>query len=185
MKKFLFLLLLAPLLCFSQKKRGSSLLVGGGYLFYPGSSADVHIGGHSNNPLKSGFTLELTGDQPVNSFLSLGLGASFNQFKDLGSPYVPVFADIRVMGQGKFRFFSFLNPGYGIYHDNYSYTAPPLSGKLNGGFYIAYGFGVLYKMVYLQAKYNWFRFSDKPGMGLENSSKAYGVGGITVGVRLP
>ncbi|HEY4154884.1 MAG TPA: hypothetical protein VGM24_05645 [Puia sp.] len=190
MKNGLFVLLLAPLLCFSQKKNGPTLQAGGGYLFYPGSSADVHIAGdYPGNPLKSGLTFELTADQPVNSFLSLGLGSSFIHFKNLGAPYIPVFADIRVVGVGKYKLFSFLDPGYGIYHHGFtddSAGAGPQPGKRSGGFYIAYGFGVIYHIFYLQAKYNWLRFkTETAGSDGENSSKAYGVGGITLGVRLP
>ena len=197
MKKSLLVLLLTPVLCFSQgkkessvEKKGPSIQVGGGYLFYPGSSGDVHIANnYSNNPLKSGFTLELTAYQPVNSFLSLGLGSSFNHFQNLGAPYIPVFADIRVIGVGKYQLFSFLDPGYGILNHSFLYAAPsgpPESEKLTVGFYIAYGFGVLYKIFYLQAKYNWFRFTNTPpGVPGEKTSKAYGVAGITFGVRLP
>lgn len=191
MKRMLLLLLLLPVLCFSQKKEGPSFQVGGGYLFYPGSSADVHIASDSsNNPLKSGFTLELLVDLPVNSFLSVGLGFSYNHFKNLDAPYIPVFADIRVVATGKYKLFSFLDPGYGIYrHYSFLFSVPsgfPEIGKLTGGFYIAYGFGVLYKIFYLQAKYNWFRFkNDPPEASGEKTSKAYGVGGITFGVRLP
>jgi hypothetical protein len=190
MKKIFFLLMFTPVLCFGQKKNGISLNAGGGYLFYPGSSADVQFApDHRDNPLKSGFTLELTADIPVNSFLRLGFGTSFNSFNHLGDPYIPVFADIRVVGVGKFKLFSFLDPGYGIFHRDVAYTmtgSPDRTGSQSGGFYIAYGFGVIYKRVYLQLKYNWFRFtSDPPGGFGGKSSKAYGVGGISFGVRLP
>jgi len=190
MKNTLFLLLLAPVLCFSQHENGISLQFGGGYLFYPGSSAEVHIGpDKAVNPLKSGFTLELMADKPVNSFLHLGLGTSFNSFSHLGAPYIPVFADIRVIGVGKFKLVSFLDPGYGIFQHDVTYRTPGLpdqDGRQRGGFYIAYGFGVIYRIFYLQAKYNWFRFTDMPPAGFgEKSGKAYGVAGISFGVRLP
>ncbi|MDP4248836.1 MAG: hypothetical protein Q8918_01865 [Bacteroidota bacterium] len=189
MKSWLFLFLLVPVLCFSQKEKGLGFQVGGGYLFYPGSSADVHISAYDANPLKSGFTLELTADKPVNSFLLLGPGVSFNSFSDLGAPYIPLFADIRVIGTGKFKLYSFLDPGYGIFHRHVAYImtgSPEQTASQSGGFYIAYGFGVIYKRVYLQAKYNWLRFtSDLPDGSGGKSSKAYGVGGISFGVRLP
>ncbi len=198
MRKILMILLLSPALCFGQNKCGISFQAGGGYLFYPGSETDVQIEtAKSNHPLSSGFTLELLADKRVNSFLDLGLGSSFNQFINLKGPYVPVFADIRVTSQGKYKLFSFLDPGYGIYKRFESYpglTSLNQSGyyKLFGGFYIGYGFGVEYKMLYLQAKYNWFRFKTISSISntggpyeLNSVSNAYGVGGITFGLRFP
>lgn len=190
MKKLLFILLLLPVLCFSQKKSEIAVQLGGGYLFFPGSSSDVHFApDNAANPLKSGFTVETSAGTPVNSFLHLGLGASVNFFNNLGAPYIPVFADIRVIGVGKFKLFSFLNPGYGIFHRNLGYVAtsfPDQTGSQSGGFYIAYGFGVIYKMFYLQAKYNWLRFTNHPPAGFgDKTSKAYGVGGLSFGVRIP
>lgn len=185
MKRILLLLLLAPALCFSQNKP-PDFWIGAGYAFYPGSSADVHLGSDAKNPFKSGFTAELTVEKQLNSFLYAGLGSSLLTFKDLHNTYVPVFADIRVIGTGKYKLYSFLNPGYGIYHNNYYY--PLLNRSVivteRGGFYIAYGFGVIYKIFYLQGKFNWLRFSSKSEV-TGHSSKAYGVAGITLGVRLP
>ena len=196
MKRILFLIMLAPIGCFCQKKISPVFQLGAGWLFYPGASDDVHIDGtKTGSPLKSGYTLEFNADQPVNSFLRLGLGASLIQFKDLENPYIPVFADIRVVGHGTFKFYSFLNPGYGIYHREVQNLAlfidPPPKGTLSGGFFIAYGFGVIYKKIYLQAKYNWLRFATKPDnykgspIGFKTQSHAYGVAGLTFGLHLP
>ncbi len=186
MRKILMILLFSPALCFSQNKCGISLQAGGGYLFYPGSEANVNIPtAKKTPPLSSGVTLELVADKRINSFLDLGLGSSYNQFTNLNGPYVPVFADIRVTSQGKYKLFSFLDPGYGIYQ-RYSHTLNPgqeFRIKETGGFYIGYGFGVTYKMMYLQAKYNWLRFTT---LIVSNPfSSAYGVAGITFGIRFP
>jgi hypothetical protein len=186
------LLLLAPVFCFSQNKCGISFQAGAGYLFYPGSSTDVQIEtSKSNHPLSSGLSFEFVADKRVNSFLDLGLGSSYNQFTNLKGPYVPVFADIRVTSQGKYKLFSFLDPGYGIYQRYEPYlgsairNANPEYDRITGGFYIGYGFGVEYKMIYLQAKYNWVRFKTKFAGGENSVSNAYGVAGITFGIRFP
>jgi hypothetical protein len=189
MKPILALLFLFPGLAFCQHRNGPRLQAGGGFLFYPGSSSDVRIADYSGNPLKSGFSFELTADQPVNHFLLLGLGASLVHLNGLGHPYVPVFADIRIIGTGRYKLYSFLDPGYGIFHHGFTYAEPPATderaGKTGGGFYIAYGFGVIWKMFYLQGKYHWLRFSNSPpGVLGEKTSKAYGVAGITIGVYL-
>lgn len=159
------------------------LSFGVGYAFYPGASDEVNIATKKGgNPLKSGLTAELTADKPVGEILHLGVGASFFSFNKFDNPYVPLFADIRVIGQGNFKFFSFLNPGYGIF------TGQPetIEGTVNqkGGFYIAYGFGVIHGIYYLQAKYNWLHFTQTNNPE-ENSSKSYGVAGISFGVHLP
>ncbi|HVY74327.1 MAG TPA: hypothetical protein VG890_05820 [Puia sp.] len=192
MKRILSVFLFLPLLTLAQQKntlppKSFLFQAGGGYLFYPGSSADVQIPGYSGNPLKSGFTLELTADRTINDFLLLGLGSSFNHFGDLGSPYIPVFADIRVMSASKYQLFSFLQPGYGFFKHDYTFLTPgggPVAEKTNGGFFIAFGFGVRYRIFYLQGKFNWFRFDGMSGDG-SSSSKAYGVGGITAGFYFP
>jgi hypothetical protein len=189
MKKILFLILIAPALCFGQDKpegikKTPDYWIGAGFAFYPGSSADVHFGQAGNNPFKAGFTAEVAVEKQLNSFLYAGLGSSLFSFKDLQSPCIPVFADIRVIGTGVYKLYSFLDPGYGIYHNSYYYplTDHPVTVTEHGGFFIAYGFGVIYKKLYLQAKYNWLRFSSE-GEITGKSSKAYGVGGISFGVR--
>lgn len=186
MRRVLMLLVLAPVFCFSQNKCGISFQAGGGYLFYPGSSADINIAtAKKSPPLNSGISFEFVADKRVNSFLDLGLGSSYNQFTNLNGPYIPYFADIRVTSQGKYKLFSFLDPGYGLYK-RYTYSlnpGPEWIIKETGGFYIAYGFGVTYKMMYLQAKYNWLRFTTS--IGQSHSSAAYGVAGITFGIRFP
>lgn len=192
MRRVLMLLLLAPVFCFSQNKCGISFQAGGGYLFYPGSEANVQLETPAqNHPLSSGISFELVADKRLNSFLDLGLGSSYNKFTNLKGPYVPVFADIRVTSQEKYKLFSFLDPGYGI-HQRYApylgsafLNANPGDYKETGGFYIGYGFGVEYKMIYLQAKYNWFRFKTKFTGGENSVSNAYGVAGITFGVHFP
>ncbi len=188
MRKILMALLLAPVFCYSQNKCGISLQAGGGYLFYPGSATDVQIEtSKSNHPLRSGISFEFVADKRVNSYLDLGLGSSYNQFTDLSGHYVPVFADIRVTSQGKYKLFSFLDPGYGIYQQFTQSVNPGAEGnaKVTGGFYIGYGLGVKYKMLYLQAKYNWFRFKTVFINDLNSISNAYGVAGITFGFRFP
>lgn len=188
MRRVLMLLLLAPVFCFSQNKCGISFQAGGGYLFYPGSATDVQIvTSKSNHPLRSGISFEFVADKRVNSFLDLGLGSSYNQFTDLYCPYIPYFADIRVTSQGKYKLFSFLDPGYGIYQRNTHTISLGVEtiAKVTGGFYIGYGFGVEYKMIYLQAKYNWFRFKTQFPGGENSVSNAYGVAGITFGIRFP
>lgn len=196
MRKILFLILLAPALCFSQEKsepikKTPDYWIGAGYAFYPGPSADVHLGQASDNPFKSGFTGEFTAEIQLNSFLYAGLGASVFSFRNhqnsnnFRNPYVPVFADIRVIGAGRYKLYSFLNPGYGFYQNSYSdpRVDPIVTVREQGGFFIAYGFGVIYKKIYLQAKYNWLRFSTRSAIS-RKSSKAYGVAGITLGIRL-
>jgi hypothetical protein len=189
-KKMLFLLMLTPALSFSQgkpdgAKKSPDFWIGAGYAFYPGSSADVKLGQAGNNPLKSGFTAEFSAEKQMNSFLYVGVGASLFSYKDLNNPYIPVFADIRVIGVGTFKFYSFLNPGYGFYQNSYYYPLidPAVKVRERGGFFIAYGVGVTYKKVYLQARYNWLRFSSQAAV-IGKSSKAYGVAGISFGVRL-
>ncbi len=158
------------------------LSFGVGYAFYPGPSDQVLIWGTGGNPLKSGLTAELVADKPVGEILHLGLGAAFFSFSKLDNPYIPVFADIRVIGQGNFKLFSFLNPGYGIFS---GLGSGPADGPVDqkGGFFIGYGFGVIHGIYYLQAKYNWLHFAQK-GNDI-STSKSYGVAGITLGVHLP
>jgi hypothetical protein len=189
-KIMLFLMMLSPALSFSQGKpdkikRSPDFWIGAGYAFYPGSSADVKLGLAGNNPLKSGFTAEFSAEKQLNSFLYVGAGASLFSYKDLNNPYIPVFADIRVIGAGTFKLYSFLDPGYGFYQNSYYYPLidPAVKVRERGGFFIAYGVGVTYKKVYLQAKYNWLRFSGQSA-ATGKSSKGYGVAGISFGVRL-
>jgi hypothetical protein len=184
MKKVLWMLLLVPALGFGQKKT-TQVWVDAGFAFFPGSSADIHLGPQANNPFTGGFTAEIKAEKQLNSFLYAGLGGSVMAFSDLRKPYIPVFADLRVIGAGKYKLFSMLDLGYGIYHGDYQ--NPDLNQtdiiSQHGGFYIAYGFGVMYRIFYLQAKYNWLRISKKDDSGKD--SKAYGIGGITFGVHLP
>ena len=189
MTKILFLILLTPALCFSQEnpgpiKKTPDYWIDAGYAFYPGPSAEVHFGQASDNPFTSGFTAEFIAGKQLNSFLYAGAGASVFSFKILNNPCIPVFADIRVIGVGKYKLYSFLDPGYGFYEDSYNdpLVDPAVTVRERGGFFIAYGFGVIYKKIYLQAKYNWLRFSTG-STTTGKRSKAYGVGGITLGVR--
>jgi hypothetical protein len=179
MKSFLFAALFLPVCCFCQKIR-PSFRFGGGYAFYTGPSHYGNInGGDAKNSLQSGFIGELTVVQRVNSFLDLGLGSSVFAFSEMNH-YIPLYADIRVTGQGKYRFFSFLHPGYGFYSGNYS--LPDRAGHQKGGFYIAYGAGVLYKFLYLQAAYHWLRFNTETDMGT-HSGTSYGIAALTLGVK--
>jgi hypothetical protein len=181
MKVLLFCLFSLPALCFAQQLP-VELSFGVGYAFYPGASDQVNVASaKGGNPLKSGLTAEITADKAVGDILHLGLGASFFSFSKLDNPYVPVFADIRVIGQGRFKLFSFLNPGYGIF-SGHPQTAGGVTDQ-KGGFYIAYGFGVMHGIYYLQAKYNWLHFAQTNPA--ESGSKSYGVGGISFGVHLP
>jgi hypothetical protein len=190
-KNLALIIMLVPAFCFSQEKKdhvkkSPDYWIGAGYAFYPGSSADVHLGQNSGNPFRSGFTAEVHVEKQLNSFLYAGIGTSLFSFKDLKAPYIPLFADIRVIGEGKYKLYSFLDPGYGFYQNSYYNPLVDPAVKVNdrGGFFIAYGFGVLYKKFYLQAKYNWLRFSSTSRLTGNNSNKAYGIGGINFGVRL-
>jgi hypothetical protein len=190
LKSLAVIITLAPAFCFSQEKKDQvkkspDYWIGAGYAFYPGSSADVHFGQSSGNPFRSGFTAEAHVEKQLNSFLYTGIGTSLFSFKDLKAPCIPLFADIRVIGEGKYKLYSFLDPGYGFYHNSYynSGIGPAVKVSNRGGFFIAYGFGVLYKNFYLQAKYNWLRFSSTSTL-TGSSSKAYGIGGISFGIRL-
>ncbi len=181
MKVLLLFLLSLPAFCVAQPLP-FELSFGVGYVFYPGASDQVNVASaKGGNPLKSGLTAEITADKQVGEILHLGVGAAFFSFSKLTNPYVPVFADIRVIGQGNFKLFSFLDPGYGIFSGN-PQTAEGVTDQ-KGGFFIAYGFGVIHGIYYLQAKYNWLHFSQSNPS--ENSSKSYGVAGISLGVHLP
>lgn len=182
MKVFLFFLLTVPVFCLAQQRLPVELSFGVGYVFYPGPSDQVHVASaKGGNPLKSGLTAEIAADKKVGEILHLGLGAAFFSFSQFTNPYVPVFADIRVIGEGNFKLFSFLNPGYGIFSGNP--ISPDGVTDQKGGFFIAYGFGVIHGIYYLQAKYNWLHFAQQNQAG--SSSKSYGVAGVSLGVHLP
>jgi hypothetical protein len=181
MKPLLIILFSLPVFCIAQKMP-VELSFGAGYAFYPGPSDQVNVAStKGGNPLKSGLTAELTAGKAVGDILHLGVGAAFFSFNKLSNPYVPVFADIRVIGQGRYKLFSFLDPGYGIFSGHPQ--TPQGTTDQKGGFYIAYGFGVMHGIYYLQAKYNWLHFSQQDPAG--TSSKSYGVAGISFGVHLP
>ena len=185
MKRFLLIAFFFPAAGFSQKFF-PKVEVGAGYSFFSGSANYGNINGdYAKNGLKNGFVAEAAVTQQLNGFLHVGLGASLLKFNHT-NPYIPLYAEVKVIGPGRYKLFSFLRPGYGFYKGSYNNSITgltPSTASQKGGFYISYGAGVMLKICYLQATYHWLRFNTT-NLG-EHSSAGYGEAALTFGVRLP
>lgn len=174
MKKFTFLFILFPVFCSAQKYY---LQTGAGYK--SGSS-------NANN----GYALELSAGVNLHSIFRLGIGVSYlREDRAYTSGYVPVYADLKVIGHGVVKPYIFVQPGYGIYKSPIIYFTD-FNGNLIGtghtvgGFSSNQGIGVIYKYAFLQAGYRIENYS----LNMPTTSKytySYNTFGITAGVAIP
>ncbi len=132
-------IILLPFFCSAQK---FYLQTGAGYQFASSSANE-------------GYAIELSTGLQLNSHFRLGLGASYLEQNDNVNPaFVPVYADIKLMGNGRIKPYVFFQPGYCIYKSKtvyyIDYNGNDLgSGYYRGGFYSYQGIGVMYKYAFL------------------------------------
>ncbi len=170
----LFLVAFIPILCSAQK---FYLQTGAGYQFASSNS-------------KEGYALELSSGIKINSFLRLGIGVSYlKEDQAFTSGYVPVYADLKLIGKGKIKPYVFLQPGYGIYKSPAIYFTDYNGnligeGHTKGGFSSNQGIGLIYKFIFLQAGYRIQNFSLKTPMNITDSYIQNSFG-ITAGLAIP
>ena len=173
MKNVLFIFLFVPAFCNAQKWY---VQYGAGYFESAGSN--------------NGYSMEISSGISVKSIFRLGIGTSYiNINQHYGTAYVPVFADLKIVGKGKFRPYIFLQPGYGIY------TSQPITvmdGNSNevgtiymhGGYSYNTGIGIIFKYAFLQLGYRMLTFTLKtPDFGTTINS--HFLTGITAGFSIP
>jgi Outer membrane protein beta-barrel domain len=175
MKNILLILAaFVPVLCNAQN---FYLQAGSGYQFASSNS-------------KNGYALELSSGIKINPFLRLGIGVSYlKEDQAFTSGYIPVYADLKLIGKGKIKPYVFLQPGYGVYKSPTIYFTDFNgdligTGHTMGGFSSNQGIGLIYKFVFLQAGYRIQNFSLKTP---ENITDSYSQNtfGITAGLALP
>ena len=87
----------------------------------------------------------------MNSHFRLGLGASYvEQNYNVNPAFLPVYADLKLMGTGKIKPYVFFQPGYCIYKSKTVYYADyngndQASGYYRGEFCSNQGIGIMYK----------------------------------------
>jgi hypothetical protein len=174
MKKKFLLILLFPFTCFAQK---FYFQAGAGYQF-PSSSAN------------QGYAIELSSGVQMGPHFRLGVGTSYlEQNYNIGAAFVPVYADLKLLGSGKLKPYIFFQPGFCIYKSNevfyLDYNGNELGkGYLNGSFCSNQGIGLIYKYVFLQAG---FRAISLVSTSSYDPHKTYGqyTFGVTAGISLP
>jgi hypothetical protein len=174
MKNILFLFVLLPIFCSAQK---DYLQTGAGYTF---------ASSNANN----GWALEMCAGVKLHSIFRVGIGVSYlKENKAYTSGYVPVYADLKIVGRGSIKPYIFAQPGYGIYKSPVIYFTDFNgdligTGHTVGGFSSNQGIGLIYKYVFLQVGYRIESYSLKEPN--QNSySYTYNIFGITAGIAIP
>ena len=170
----LFLTVFIPVFCSAQK---FYLLTGAGYQFASSNS-------------KNGYAIELSSGININPLFHLGIGVSYlKEDQTYTSGYVPVYADLKIIGKGKIKPYVFLQPGYGIYKSPTIYFTDYNgnligTGHTLGGFSSNQGIGIIYKFAFLQAGYRIQNYSLK-NPGNVTDSYSQNTFGLTAGLALP
>jgi hypothetical protein len=170
----LFLVVFIPVFCSAQK---FYLQMGAGYQFASSISKD-------------GYALELSSGIKINPFFRLGVGVSYlKEDQAFTSGYIPVYADLKLIGKGKIKPYVFLQPGDGIYKSPAIYFTDYNGnligeGHTKGGFTTNQGIGLIYKFIFFQGAYRIQNFSLKTPEKITDSYNQ-NTFGITVGLAIP
>ncbi len=174
MKNILFLFFLSPIFCSAQK---DYLQTSAGYTF-------------ATSNANNGWALEMSAGIKLHSIFRVGIGVSYlKENKAYTSGYIPVYADLKIVGKGLIKPYLFIQPGYGIYKSPVIYFTD-FSGNLTGtghtvgGFSSNQGIGVIYKYVFLQVGYRIESYSLKEP-NQSSYSYTHNIFGITAGFTIP
>ncbi|HEY4935841.1 MAG TPA: outer membrane beta-barrel protein [Puia sp.] len=174
MKNLFLLFVMLPVFCSAQN-------------FYLQAGAGCQFASSNS---KNGYAFELSSGIKFNPFFRLGIGVSYlKEDQAYTSGYIPVYADIKLIGKGKIKPYIFLQPGYGIYKSPTIYFTDFNgdligTGHTMGGFSLNQGIGLIYKYAFLQAGYRIQNYSLK---NPDNITDSYSQNtfGITAGLALP
>ena len=174
MKNVLFIFLFVPAFCNAQKW----------YVQY-GAGYEAET-----TTITNGYSLDISTGLSIGSIFRVGIGTSYLRCNQcVGSAYIPVYADLKIVGKGKIKPYIFFQPGYGIY------TSQPITvmdGNSNevgtiymhGGYSYNTGIGIIFKYAFLQLGYRMLTFTLKtPDFGTTINS--HFLTGITAGFSIP
>jgi len=174
MKKILFIFLLLPAFCNAQKW----------YVQYGAGYED------ETTTNTNGYSLDINSGLSFGSIFRLGIGTSYFRCNQcFGSAYVPVYADLKIVGMGKLKPYIFFQPGYGIYTSE-PITAMDINSNevgtiyMHGGYSYNTGIGIIYKYAFLQLGYRMLTYTLKSPDFSKLIFTHYFMG-ISAGVSIP
>jgi len=138
-----------------------------------GYSSGIKANAFAEGGNGGGIAFTSTGDFLLHNLIGIGMGFDFNinKINNRVADVPTFFADFKIIGQGQFRPYFLVDPGFCLY-----FNSIPDGTTQKGSFYTGAGAGVWFPSngmfhLFLQAKYNYILVSTNPKGGYTGSTQ--------------